>query len=101
MMTTLRRSGRSVRSVIGCDASPRVQDGADEAEEEPEDDVRGPDPVSQDGAHPDEPDAEHDDDGDTDDGDDDAEDDAAGGDDGRTNGLVVDRRDHRVDRVEG
>ena len=36
-----------------------------------------------------------------DDGDDDPEDDAAGGDDGGADGLVVDRADDGVDRVEG
>ena len=54
-----------------------------------------------DGGQPDEPDAEEDDHGDADHGDDDPEDDAAGGDDGRPDGLVVDGGDHRVDRVEG
>ena len=70
-------------------------------EEEPEHDVGGPDPVPGDGGQADEPDAEEDHDGDADDGDDDAEDDAAGGHDGRADGLVVDGGDHGVDRVEG
>ena len=81
MMTTLRRSG------IGRHAAARVQDGADRAEDEPEHDVGGPDPVPGDGGQADEADAEEHDDGDADDGDDDAEDDAAGGDDGRADGA--------------
>src|SRR5580692_8229183 len=93
MMTTLRRSG----SGIGRDTPTGVEDGADGAEDEPEDQVRGPDAVAGDRGQADETDAEHDDDGDADHGDDDA----AGGDDGGPNRLVVDRRHHGVDRVEG
>src|ERR1700722_12950252 len=95
MTTTLRRSG------IGWHATARVQDGADRAEDEPEHEVGGPDPVPRDGGQAYEADAEEHDDGDPDDGDDDAEDDAPCRDDGRADGLVVDGGDHRVDGLEG
>src|SRR5580698_7870017 len=95
MMTTLRRSG------IGWHATARVQDGADRTEDQPEDQVGGPDPVPRDGGHTDEADAEEHDDGDADDGDDDAEDDAPRRHDGRADGLVVDGGDDGVDGFEG